>query len=90
MTGWAGIPLAITPSTAPQVALDLREIDPGKPDNRPMIVADPPAFSLHYWNGQNLITHLSDADDHVQLARYDETMQPLIRFLLDEHRKDLD
>lgn len=88
LTGWAGLPLAVTPSTAPQVALDLRPIDPAKPDNRPMIVADPAAYSLHYWNGESLISHLSDADDHVQLARYDETMQPLVRYLLEEHAGD--
>ncbi len=88
MTGWAGVPLAVTPSTAPQVALDLRKIDPAKPDKRAMIVADPPAFSLHYWNGRAFISHIEDAEDHVQLARYDETMQPLVRYLLDEHAKD--
>lgn len=88
MTGWAGLPLAVSPSTAPQVALDLRAIDPAKPDKRPMIVADPPAFSLHYWNGEGLISHWDDADDHVQLARYDETMQPLVRYLREEYARD--
>ena len=53
-----------------------------------MIVADPPAYSLHYWNGAALITHLSNTDDHVQLARYDKTMQPLVRYLVDEHESD--
>lgn len=88
MTGWAGVPLSVVPSTAPQVALDLRPIDPGTPDKRPMIIADPPAYALHYWTGQSLISHLDDADDHVQLARYDETMQPLVRYLLEEHSTD--
>ncbi|QLC23975.1 phosphodiesterase [Parasphingopyxis algicola] len=88
LTGWAGLSLAVVPSTAPQVALDLRPIDPGEPDNRPMIIADPPAYALHYWNGRSLISHLDDADDHVQLARYDETMQPLVRYLIDEHASD--
>jgi len=88
LTGWAGLPLAVTPSTAPQVALDMRPIDPKKPDNRAMIVADPAAYSLHYWNGEGLISHLCNADDHVQLARYDETMQPLVRYLLEEHAGD--
>lgn len=87
-TGWSGMTLTVTPSTAPQVALDLRPIDPGTPDNRAMIVADPPAFALHYWNGQSLISHQTNSDDHVQLARYDETMQPLVRYLLDEHASD--
>lgn len=88
LTGWAGLPLAVCPSTAPQVALDLRDIDPERPDGRPMIVADPPAYTLHYWNGRSLISHWDDADEHVQLARYDATMQPLVRYLLDEHEAD--
>lgn len=88
LTGWAGVPLAVSPSTAPQVALDLREIDPAAPDNRPMIVADPPAYTLHYWNGRSLISHWDDAEDHVQLARYDASMQPLVRYLTEEHARD--
>lgn len=88
MTVWNGFQLSVCPSTAPQVALDLREIDPESPDKRPMIVADPPAFALHYWNGRQLVTHWDDADDHVELARFDRTMQPLIRFLKAEHARD--
>ena len=36
--------LAVCPSTAPQVALDLEPIDPDAPDGRPMIVADRALF----------------------------------------------
>ncbi len=88
LTGWSGVPLAVAPSTAPQVALNLTEIDPLVPDNRPMIVADPPAYALHYWNGQNLVSHWDDADDHIHLARYDETMQPLVQYLMEERDRD--
>ncbi len=88
LTGWSGVPLAVAPSTAPQVALNLTEIDPLEPDNRPMIVADPPAYALHYWNGQNLVSHWDDADDHIHLARYDETMQPLVQYLIEERESD--
>ncbi len=81
---WYGIPIAICPSTAPQVALNLKEIDPENPDGRNMIIADPPAFALHWWNGRELISHFDTADDHVMLARYDENMQPLVKSLLAE------
>lgn len=82
--GWGGRTVSICRSTAPQVALDLRPIDPDEPDGRAMIVADTPGYALHYWNGRELVTHFEDTDDHVLLARYDARMQPLVRDLLAE------
>ena len=84
VAAWNGTTVAICPSTAPQVALDLTPIDPERPDGRPMIIADPPAFALHRWNGRELVTHFDNADEHVMLAKYDENMQPLVRSLLAE------
>jgi len=84
---WHNIPIAICPSTAPQVALNLKDIDPDQPDGRNMIIADPPAFALHWWNGRELISHFDTADEHVMLARYDENMQPLVQSLLAERLK---
>lgn len=82
--GWRGKTVAICPSTAPQVALELARIDPETPDGRPMIVADPPAFALHWWNGRELVSHFDTAEDHVVLARFDTNMQDLVRSLLNE------
>lgn len=84
VTRWAGGSVAVCSSTAPQVALELAAIDPETPDGRPMIVADPPAYALHYWNGESLVTHFETADDHVALASYDDRMQGLVRHLLAE------
>lgn len=81
---WRGTAIAICASTAPQVALDLSPIDPNVPDNRAMIIAEPPAFALHWWNGRELITHFDNADEHVMLAKYDAALQPLVRSLLAE------
>ena len=81
---WGGTTLAVCASTAPQVALELAPIDPDTPDQRPMIVADPPAYALHRWNGSQLVTLFETADDHVVLARFDERMQPLVRSLMAE------
>ena len=82
--GWRGTTISICASTAPQVALDLSPIDPDHPDGRPMIIADPPAYALHRWDGQNLVSHFDNADDHVVLARFDRKMQGLVRSLLGE------
>lgn len=82
--GWRGRTVSICASTAPQVALDLNPIDPETPDARAMIIADPPAFALHHWNGRELVSHFDNADEHVVLARYDHRMQGLVRSLLGE------
>ncbi len=83
-TRWHGLTVATCPSTAPQVALDLRPIDPDHADDRALIVADPPAFALHWWNGRELITHYQTAEPHDVLARFDEKLKPMIRHMLAE------
>ncbi|HEX7874129.1 MAG TPA: metallophosphoesterase [Sphingobium sp.] len=81
---WRGTTVAICSSTAPQLALDLRPMDPDNPDNRPMIIADPPAYALHRWTDQGLVTHFATADEHTTLAKFDAGMQPLVRSLIEE------
>lgn len=82
--GWRGTTISICPSTAPQVALDLAPIDAEAPDGRPMIIADPPAFALHWWNKRELISHFDTAEDHIVLARFDYKMQGLVKSLMGE------
>ena len=84
VTGWAGTIVIVCASTAPQLALGLEPIDPEVPDERPMIVADPPAFALHLWDGRQLLTHFDTAEDHEILARYTAKLQPLVRMLMRE------
>jgi 3',5'-cyclic AMP phosphodiesterase CpdA len=84
VTRFAGTLLAVCPATAPQLALDLGTIDPEVPDGRPMVVADPPAFALHFWTGDSLVTHFATAGDHDVIARFGLGMQPLVRALLAE------
>jgi Icc protein len=83
-TLWAGTTLAVCPSTAPQVALDLDSIDPDHPDDRPMIVADPPYYAVHAWTGHGLVTHFDTAGGHDVIARYGTNFQPLVQMLLAE------
>ncbi|MGZ8311757.1 MAG: phosphodiesterase [Allosphingosinicella sp.] len=84
ISGWAGTTLIVCSSTAPQVALDLDPIDPEDPDDRPMIVAEPPSYALHLWDDGQLVTHFDTAEDHEILARYTRQLQPLIRMLSQE------
>ena len=83
-TAWAGTVLLVCPATSPQLALDLLAIDPDRPDGRAMIVADPPGYALHYWNGRQLVTHFDTAMDREVLARFDAGLQPLVRMLAEE------
>lgn len=83
-TFWEGVMVLTCPSTAPQVALDLRPIDPDQPDQRNLIVADPPAFALHFWNGRELVTHWETAEDHAVLARFDERLKGMIQDMVAE------
>lgn len=87
-TIWAGKPLLVCPSTAPQVALDLSPIDPQRPDRRPMIIADHPYYALHWWNGETLVSHIDTAEDHEVLARYTPELQPLVQLITDEQKRD--
>ncbi|WP_258319832.1 phosphodiesterase [Qipengyuania flava] len=81
-----GIPLGITPSVAPLVALDLRPVDENRADNRALITTEPPSYALHYWNGQDLITHYESCGDWDVLAYYGEHLKPMIREMKQERR----
>ncbi len=83
-TSFGGKPLVVCSSTAPWVALNLEDIDPRDPDGRALIVGDPPAFALHYWNGERLLTHFDSAGPRQVMATYDSNAQPMIRDFLKE------
>ena len=84
VTGWHGTTLAVCPSTAPQVAIDFRSIDPDQPDGRDMVVAEMPGFAVHWWTGADLITHFGSGGAHPVLARYNARMQPTVQHILAE------
>jgi 3',5'-cyclic AMP phosphodiesterase CpdA len=84
-TNWRGRMLAISPSTAPQVALEMAPIDAERPDGRRMIVAEAPGAALHLWTGETFVTHHVSIGDYPVLARFDDKLQPLVRSLRDEY-----
>ncbi|MCX7285934.1 MAG: phosphodiesterase [Novosphingobium sp.] len=81
---WEGTMVATCPSTAPQVALDFRPIDPDHPDERNLIIADPPGYALHWFNGRELVTHWDTAEDHQVLAKFDANLTDMVRDMLSE------
>lgn len=81
---WHGLTVAVCSSSAPQVALDLNPINPVLPDGRAMIVAEDPAYALHHWNGDQLVSYFHQIGHDEVLASYDARMQPLVSHLMAE------
>ncbi len=79
LTGWQRVPLIVCPSSAPAVALNLTLVDPEKPDGRVLITDEAPAYGLHYWNGQGLVSHFESLGKLDPLASFDAALQPMIR-----------
>ena len=71
-TMFAGHPLVVASSCAPQVFLDLRPKD-GDGTSRilPRIVEEVPGFAVHIWNGVDLISHFVAAGDPRVIASFD-------------------
>lgn len=84
LSPFAGTYVAVCPSTAPQVALQMGAIDIDVPDGRPLIVTEPPTFGLHRWTNGVLSTHVVFTGEHQVVARYDRSLQPMIRHLIAE------
>lgn len=85
-TLWNGVSLTVCASTAPLVALDLRPVDPAVPDYRAMITDEYPVYALHRWDGERLISHFEAVDDHRVFARFDNSLQEVVKLIDDERR----
>ncbi|NJO13982.1 MAG: phosphodiesterase [Rhizobiales bacterium] len=83
-TRFAGIPLGVTPSVAPLVAMELSPIDQDMPDDRELITNEPPTYALHRWDGQSLVSHYERIGDWQVLARFHAGLQPMIRGMFAE------
>ncbi len=83
-TQFRRIPLSITPSVAPLVALDLRPIDRNRADGRSLITTEPPSYALHRWDGENLVTHYESCGGWEVLAHFGEHLKPMIREMFAE------
>ncbi len=83
-TRFAGIPLSVTPSVAPLVAMDLNPIDKDVPDDRELITTEPPTYALHRWDGTKLVSHYERVGDWQVLARFHAGLQPMIEGMFAE------
>ena len=83
-TGFAGKRLVVAASTAPQIALDFEDVDPLHPDGRALIIADAPAYAIHYWDGSTLLSHFESAGPRNVIASYNSNLQPMMKAFLEE------
>ena len=80
---WRGLPIAVCPSSSPGLSLDLTPIDPEMPDNRAMIADDAPAYALHRWDGERLMTFFANTTERA-LVRYTPALQGMVRGMVAE------
>lgn len=81
---FAGIPLGVTPSVAPLVAMDLTPIDQNVPDERELITTEPPTYAIHRWDGEALVSHYERVGDWQVLARFTPGLQGMIEGMFAE------
>ncbi|WP_108788330.1 metallophosphoesterase [Erythrobacter sp. Alg231-14] len=79
-----GIPLCVTPAVAPAVALDLRPMDIDIADQRPIVAAEPPFYSLHLWKDGTLVSHFQPVGHWQTLARFEDHLKPMMQGLFAE------
>jgi len=79
-----GIPLSVTPAVAPAVSLDLRPMDTDVADQRPIVAAEPPFYSLHLWKAGTLVSHFQPVGHWQTLARYEDHLKPMMKGLFAE------
>ncbi|MEO1489926.1 MAG: phosphodiesterase [Pseudomonadota bacterium] len=81
LTMFAGKPLSVTPAVAPAVTLDMRPLDFHHSDDRGIVDAEPPSYSLHYWHDGHMVTHFQPVGDWDRLAKYTDNLVPMMESL---------
>jgi 3',5'-cyclic AMP phosphodiesterase CpdA len=75
---FAGTSVCVSNATAAQVGLDLSPIDPDKHDDRPLIIDEPPGFTLHFWDGEEIVTHRGLVGDFPTIVGYGPNFVPVM------------
>jgi len=85
---FAGSTLSVSLAVAPQVKLDLGDIDPDVPDDRVLLTDGPSGYALHHWNGSFITSHSGSAPDGDPVIHYDEKHAFVVRHTMDLPPKD--
>ena len=82
-TRFAGTTLSVCPAVAPQVKLELADIDPSRPDDRILLTEDPPGFCLHHWRDGQMTTHVARAPYGRTIVKFDDAHASVVNHTLD-------
>ena len=80
---FAGTMVSVSRAVAPQVKLELAEIDPETPDGRILLIDAIAGYGLHHWTQGQLTTHHASAPEGRPIVRYDEKHAFVVRKTLD-------
>ena len=80
---FAGTMVSVSRAVAPQVKLELAEIDPDTPDGRVLLIDAIAGYSLHHWHQGQLTTHHASAPEGRPIVRYDKAHAFVVRKTLD-------
>lgn len=88
-TQFAGTTISVSEAVAPQVKLELKEIDAHQQDNRDLIVRSRPVFSLHHWDGFTMTSHSETTELGKTLVRYDEAHAYAVKMTKDQDDQEI-
>lgn len=71
-TQFAGTTISVSEAVAPQVKLELMDIDADVQDGRDLIVRSSPSFCLHHWNGISMTSHSETTNLGETLVKFDD------------------
>lgn len=80
---FAGTTLSVTQATAPQVKLELADIDVNVPDGRGLIAEGRAGFCLHHWDRDAITTHSAQAPCGKILLKFNEKYSNVVKHTLD-------
>jgi 3',5'-cyclic AMP phosphodiesterase CpdA len=83
-TQFAGTTISVSEAVAPQVKLELKEIDADIQDGRDLIVRSRPTFCLHQWDGINMTSHSETTKLGKTLVKYDEAHAYAVKMTRDQ------
>lgn len=80
---FANTTLSVCPAVAPEVALELAEINPDAPDGRVLLIDAQPGFAVHFWKDDKFVTHTASAPFGRTIVNFDEAHASVVKHTLD-------